>query len=240
MQEIQTDHPTTREDEDGYVHWALPKGLDVPADPLRLRLDFYGDAVTMTFFDGPVVTTKPVSAMDIVHALSRELEITSGLLPKNALWWTNTPKGAVVALWEEPRVRRVALQEEALETPDRFTIPFPGLIFLCQPGQAPWVYAAKKRPASPKDPVYKAPCFNVFDDGRVCPGTHKFPMDISEVPDSFWRSFFSPTGDHHERSKAYPRDLKKRWTSIKGKPEYPLKDLVKHGTVEDLMRMGVR
>jgi len=238
-QETHTDLPTTLES-NGYFQWAIPKALEVPPDPLRLRLDFHSEAVVLKVFEGQFVMTKIVSAMDVAHAISRELEITSGLLPKNVLWWSNTPKGAVIAIWEEPRVRRVALQEQALETPKRYNIPMPGLIFLCRPGESPWVFAAKRRPTSSKDLVYKAPVFNLFADGRNCPGTHKFPQDVAEIPDSFFRSFFSPTADHHERSVAYPRDLKKRWTTLRGKSRYPLKDLVPHGRVADLMTLGAR
>ena len=224
----------------GVFQWPIPEALKVPTDPLKMRLDFHGEGVVLTAYEGPFVVPRIVSAMDVAHALSRELEISSGLLPKNVLWWSNTPKGAVIALWEEPRVRRVALQEKALEAPRRYTIPLPGLIFLCRPGESPWVFAAKHRPTADKDPVYKAPFFNVFDDGRVCPGTHKFPLDVAEIPDSFFRSFFSPTGDHQERSKAYPRDLKKRWTTLRGKAKYPLKDLVPHSRVTELMTLGAR
>ena len=224
----------------GYFDWAVPEALEVPTDPLRMRLDFHGEAVVLRSFEGKIVTTKIVSAMDVAHALSRELEISSGLLPNNALWWSNTPKGAVIALWEPPRVRRVALQEQALGTPTRYDITFPGLVFLCRPAETPYVFAVKRRPAGLKDVVYRAPFFNVFDDGRVCPGSHKFPQNVSDIPDSFFRSFFSTTGDHNERSKTYPRDLKKRWEAQDGKATWPVKDLVEHSRLADIMALGGR
>ena len=223
----------------GLFQWAVPASLDVPADRLKLRLDFYGQSVTMTTFEEHVDSTKMVSAMDVAHALSRELEISSGLLPKDALWWTNTPEGAVVAVWREPQVTKVALQTEYGKEPQRFTIPLPGLIFLCHQGKplAPYVFAAKKRPTKVTDPVFRAPTYNIFKDGRVCPGNHRFPTDAADVPDSFVRSFFSPTGDSAGRSKKHPKSLVNLWKHLNGKKRYPSDDLVKHGTVKDLMEM---
>jgi len=98
------------------------------------------------------------------------------------------------------------------------------------------VYAAKRKPKTTQDTVYHAPLFNLFKDGRSCPGTHKYPEDISQIPDSFFRSFFSPTADTRGRSKKYPNDLLKLWEELDGKDRYPLSDLVPLGRVEDIMK----
>jgi hypothetical protein len=102
------------------------------------------------------------------------------------------------------------------------------------------VYAVKKRPTKPTDPVYKAPCFNVFQNGRVCPGTHTFPKEPAGVPESFFVSFFSPTGDHFDRSKRCPQNLALLWKRLDGTDAYPNKDLVQHGRVEDLLSMKMK
>jgi hypothetical protein len=222
---------------DGQFKWAVPASFEVPPDPLRLRIDFHSQAVTMTVFDGEFVSTKMVSAMDVAHALSRELNLSSGLLPTGVLWWTNTPDGAVVAMYREPQVTKVALQTDVRKPPERYTIPMPGLIFICRGGLPPYVYAVKKRPTKPTDPVFKAPCFNVFANGRVCPGTHTFPKEPAGVPESFFVSFFSPTGDHYDRSKRCPQNLALLWKRLDGEDAYPNKDLIQHGRVEDLLSM---
>lgn len=226
--------PEALPERNGQFEWAVPASLEVPADPLKLRLDFHSQAVTMTTFEGEVVSTKMVSAMDVAHALSRELNLSSGLLPAGVLWWTNTPDGAMVAMYREPQVTRVALQTDIQKTPERYAIPMPGLIFICRGGLPPYVYAVKKRPTKPTDKVYHAPCFNVFSNGRVCPGTHTFPKDPAGVPESFFVSFFSPTGDHHDRSKRCPQNLALLWKRLDGKETYPNADLVEHSRVADL------
>ena len=218
------------------LQWALPESLEVPPDELKCRLDFYQDAVILYLVDKGVITTRMVSARDVALALLREVPLRSGLLPEGALWWGQGKEGVEVALWRSPRVWPVALETEPFKPPRRFKLPMPGLIFVCSPGRPPMVYAAKKRPTTPRDTIYHAPLFNVFRDGRTCPGTHKYPEQIGKIPESFFTSFFSPTADFRGRSKKYPDDLLKLWEELDGKERYPLKDLVPLGKVEDIMK----
>jgi len=223
----------------GY-RWAIPEELHVPADPLRLRLDFHHQAVVMTLFEGEAVSTKVVSAMDVAHALASDLSFGTGLLPLGTIWWENTRGGPVFAIYVEPKVRTVALQEVANKPPRRFTIPLPGFIFLCSPGQAPWVYAVKKKPTKETDTVYKAPLCNLFNNGRSCPGNHRYPTRVADIVQSFFVSFFTATADLANRSQRFPRNVVLLWEFLDGKKRFPLDDLVKHGTVRDLMYMEKR
>ena len=217
--------------------WALPPELGVPADPLRCRLDFHHQAVVMTLFEGETASTKIVSAMDVAHALASDLSFGSGLLPPNTLWWQNTRGGPIFALYVEPKIRTVALQVYVQQPPRRFTIPLPGFIFLCSPGQAPWVYAVKKKPTKEKDIVYKAPLCNIHENGRSCPGTHKYPTRAADIPQSFFVSFFTAATDLKNRSQRFPVSIVQLWEFLDKKKKFPMDDLVMHGTVKDLMDM---
>jgi len=86
--------------------WCVPKELGIPVDSLRLRVDFFHQSTTLTSFDGDTVTTRQVDAMDIAHALSRELAVGTGLLPENTLWWLNSRDGQVYAIYVEPKIRK--------------------------------------------------------------------------------------------------------------------------------------
>ena len=222
--------------EPGAYQWALPEGFDVPPDELKARLDFYGDAIILYLVDKGVITTRMVSARDIALALLREVPLRSGLLPEGALWWGQGKGGVEVALWRSPKVWPVALMVEAFKPPRRLRVPMPGLIFVCAPGRPPRVYAARRRPRNAGDVVYHAPLFNVFQDGRTCPGTHKYPPDIGEIPESFFTSFFTSEAHYRGRSRKYPDDLRKLWEELDGKERYPLKDLVPIGKVEEIMK----
>jgi len=190
----------------------------------------------MTLFDPETVERRIVSAMDVSHALASELSFGSGLLPPQTLWWQNTRQGPVFALYEEPRVRKLALLESATSPPRRFTIPLPGLIFLCSPGRPPWVFAVKKNPTKDMDIVYKAPLCNLYADGRSCPGNHRYPTRVADIVESFFISFFSAAADVRNRSLKFPNNIILLWEYLDKKKTFPNDDLVKHGKVKDLMQ----
>lgn len=219
--------------------WAVPKELGIPPDPLRLRLDFFHQATIMTFFQGESTITRLVDAMDVAHALASDLTFGTGLLPPGTIWWQNTRAGPVFALYVEPKVWRLTLQTDIKKEPRRFDVPLPGLVFLCTPGQPPWVYAVKRKPTKETDTVYRAPLANIFADGRSCPGSHKYPTRVADIVKSFFISFFSATADLGHRSKKFPKNVISLWEFLDGKKRFPLDDLEKYGIVADLMNIGV-
>ena len=110
-----------------------------------------------------------VSADEIANVFIRHMGVSSGLLPQEAIWWNQGETGQVVALWRPPQVWPVALQREAFKPPARLRIPMPGLVFVCSPARAPWVYAALRRPTDSDQYLYRMPAFNVFRDGAGLP-----------------------------------------------------------------------
>jgi len=213
------------------LQWALPANLEVPPDELQLRLDFYSETIVMYRVEEGVMSSRPVSAVDIASAMTRDLVLTSGLLPADTLWWTRTREGNQIALWRKPQLTRLALQVEAFKPPERFHVPAPGLVFICHSRRPPLVYAAKRRPRSNEDMLYHAPFYNIFRDGRVCPGTHDFPEEPALIPSSFFESLFSLTGDTLDRSTRHPNSLQALWEELDGKKKYPLDDLKPWGPV---------
>jgi hypothetical protein len=177
-----------------------------------------------------------VSTRDIALAFLREIPLGSGLLPNDTLWWAQGKEGVELAMWQPPKVWLLALQLEPFKPPRRIKLPMPGLIFVCSPARPPKVYAAKRRPEKLGDKIYHAPLFNVFRDGRTCPGSHKYPENVAEIPQSFMVSFFTATADYQGRSKKYPKDLLKLWDEIEGKKKYPLNDLVPLGKIKNIMK----
>jgi len=217
--------------------WAVPEELGIPADPLRLRLDFHHQSTTITSFQGDTVTTKLVDAMDVAHALATDLSFGTGLLPDNTLWWLNTRRGPVFAIYVEPKTRTLALQVDIKKPPRRYALPLPGFVFLCTPAEAPWVFAVKKKPTKETDIVYRAPLANIFNNGQSCPGTNKYPVRVADMVQSFFASFFTAAGQLDNRSLKYPDNVLDLWATIDGKKKYPMDDLVEHSTVWDLMNM---
>ena len=213
------------------TRWSLPGGTDVPRDTLEVQLEVYDETVLLRGFDGDSVWVRTVSADEIANVFTQHLGFSSGLLPRDALWWNQGETGQVVALWRPPQVWPVALQREAFKPPARLRLPMPGLVFVCSPGRAPWVYAALSCPTDPDEQLFRIPAFNVFGDGRVCPGSHRFPEEVGLIPESFFQSYFSGTGDTRNRSKKHPDNLQALWEEIDGKTDYPVEDLVPQCTV---------
>lgn len=220
-------------------HWALPPEADLEEDPLRLRLDFHREVVILHDYSRDVVTTKLVSALDVAHALARELDLSTGILPPDVLWWARTSSGERIALWREPRIWTVRLRESYDTKPRRLHLPMPGLVFVCLPArQPPYLFAATARPSSIDDPLFHAPTYNVFPSGRVCVGTHAFPSDPSRVPEEFFRSYFSAGDTGRGKSRTYPDDIGHLWAEINGSTTYPVSDLVPQLRVGEALRIG--
>lgn len=212
-------------------------GLGVTKDHLILRLDFYSESIVLQNFGPKGGSFRLVSAHDLSNAIANQMSFGSGILPKGGLWWANTKGGPVTAIWVEPGIKRLALQTKDIGAPERYDVPLPGLIFICKPARPPAVYAAAKRPTGPKEKIYAAPLANVFGDGRTCGGNNRYPDNVGEIPDSFFKSFFTRGADLRNRSKRFPDDITMMWKELdKGKKkEYPLDDLVYHGIAADLM-----
>ena len=212
---------------------ALPE--EIPHDTLKAVLEFYEENLVLRTIDQASVTLRYLSPDEIARALSGQITIASGLLPPDTLWWKSDATGATTAVWREPRVWRTALMRTPFEPPESFDLPMPGLIFAFKTGQPPRTYAATQRPTSRDQPLFHVPTFNVFSDGRICPGTHKFPQNPHEVPESFFDSFFSLTGDTMNRSKRHNGNIISLWEEINGKPHYPDQDLVQFTTLGKAM-----
>ena len=215
--------------------WSLPGATEAPRDTLKVQLEVYGETILLRGFEGDTNWVRTVSADEIANAFIQHLGFSSGLLPQETLWWGQGETGQVAALWRPPQVWPVALQREAFKPPARLMLPMPGLVFVCSPARAPWVYAALERPTHPDEQLFRMPAFNVFGDGRVCPGSHTFPEEVGLIPESFFQSYFSGTGDSRDRSKKHPDDLHALWEEIDGKTEYPVEDLVPQCTVAQAM-----
>jgi hypothetical protein len=218
----------------------LPAEADVAEDPLLLQLDFHAETVVLREYERGHARARVVSALDVAHALARELDLSTGVLPEGVLWWSKTASGVRSAVWRAPRVWTVRLRERYDAPPRRLRLPMPGLVFVAMPGrQPPYVFAARARPRSPEDQLYACPTYNVFADARVCTGSHAFPRDPARVPEAFFDSFFSVTADTARgKSRAHPDDVGRLWAEIDRRGDYPEDDLVPHVRVADALRIG--
>jgi hypothetical protein len=214
-------------------------GLGIKKDRLLSRLDFYEECIVMETFDKNESGFRLVDPGDITRAFEKDYSFSSGFLSANTLWTSFSKKFQTTAIYFEPGRRRLAVRVKENQV-DRYYIPLPNLLFILRPGQPPWVYAVPERPSGPRSRVYSAPFPNVYANGHTCGGNNRYPAEITEIPENFLRSFFTLEG-LHGHSKKHEDNILKLWKELdKAKAkEYPLYDLSAHGTVNDLMKMGV-
>ena len=84
--------------------WSLPGQMDVPRDELKVQMEVYEETILLRGFEDGANWVRTVSADGIASAFTQHLGFSSGLLPKEILWWSQGETGQVVALWRPPKV----------------------------------------------------------------------------------------------------------------------------------------
>ena len=218
------------------TEWSLPGHDDVPRDTLQAQLEVYQETVLLRGFEGERTWVRTVSADEIANVFTRHLGFASGLLPENALWWSQGETGQVVALWRPPQIWPVALQREAFQPPARLRLPMPGLVFLCspsagalglcRPGTAHRPGAAalpRSRPSTSSGTGGPAPAATASPKrSETYPNPSSSPSSpLPEIPGNGRRSI--------------PDNLQALWEELDGQTDYPVEDLVPQCTVGRVM-----
>ena len=220
------------------TQWSLPGPADMPRDELQIQLEVYKETTLLRGFESDSTWVRTVSADAIANVFTQHLGFSSGLLPQEALWWNQGETGQVVALWRPPQVWPVALQREAFKPPVRLRLPMPGLVFVCSPGRAPWVYAATEQAHRRRAASLPGPGLQRLQGRAGLPRKPPVPRGGGLIPESFFQSYFSLTGDARDRSKKHADNLQALWEEIDGKTEYPMEDLVPQCTVGQAMAVS--
>lgn len=135
-----------------------------------IQLTFYHDAILCTRYDNQGQTTYPVAPQDVAEAVG-EVAFSTGWLPPRTLF-VERQRGVITVASHVPQGRHTVHVETA-EGVYQWTIPMPDLLFVGR-GSAYFVFATKALPA-PDVPLYHAPCSNVYENGRICPGNTPLP-----------------------------------------------------------------
>jgi hypothetical protein len=158
---------------------------------LEGRLDFYGDFISLyKFRNGQITEYYPVIDPDETAAAIANINLTSGLLPRECLFWGKLEGTDRLGVYIPPQVWPVVVRDESQASStgsgQAWRVPLPGLIFVGHSYDYS-LWAVTERPAVESAPLYLAPCPNISLKG-VCRGNAPFPK---AAPASGRRSRFS-------------------------------------------------
>lgn len=189
----------------------------------RLRLDFYSSAILMSRWeDDGRVTAYPVSVHDVVSACTN-VELSSGLLPPETLFWRHRANQAILGIYVP--ARRWQVRTEAR----RYHVPMPPFVFVGS-GTSYQIFAVKKRPQSEHDQLYHAPCPNVHTTGGICRGNTPFPVcssrNIQTALVLFMEGSYFNADLSRGKCRSYPDDVHQLWVELEEKNHFPLSELI--------------
>jgi hypothetical protein len=189
----------------------------------RLRLDFYNTAVLLSRWqDDGRLATHPVSVHDVVSACTH-VELSSGLLPANTLFWKQRANQVMLGIYVPARCWRVQTDERS------YLIPMPPFVFVGS-GSSYHLFAVKKRPSDEHAGLYHAPCSNVHATGGICQGNTPFPICSPKAIQQALRLFMEGSLFNADLSRgkcqSHPDDVRWLWVELDGRKRFPLSELV--------------
>lgn len=143
----------------------------------------------------------PRAAIVLARSLSKQVA-PGGFLPETVLY----TDGDLLLWWLPPGRRHIVFRAKKLEekwgVAERGeVVPHPGLIFAASSRVwKVWAVKGKQRPTL-RSPLFQAPYFNVWEDGRICRGNVRVPEGtttekIAAWVDAFMGSFFTHPNVH--------------------------------------------
>lgn len=191
---------------------------------LQGRLDLFSDFIVLSKYrDGQATERYIVDSMELAAAIT-DLDLNSGLLPRDCLFWGKRHGADRLGVYLPPQVWPVVVRGEA----QAWRVPLPGLLFLGHQYDY-HLWAVTERPAHTGAPLYLAPCPNVSLPG-VCRGNAPFPK---AGPATIWQAvevFFSSKFNQdlsNGKSRSHPNNVLDQWQALHaaGAETYPLDDL---------------
>ena len=205
---------------------------------LKLRLDLYNDMVVATRYHKGTQSSYVVDPLALAQAVA-DVEISTGLLPENILFWQRRNGQERLGLWLPPRVW--SLRTEPTDSPNR-RIPLPGLVFVGRGlNYSLYALAETGRPGL-RSRLYAPPCPNVSE--AVCQGNVAFPVAGVDTIEQAATAFLESGFNNHlgnGKSKKYPEDILRMWRVLHRAraTAYPVRDLVpREWRLQELVEQG--
>lgn len=166
-----------------------------------------------------------------------------GLLAEHLLYGSNTP-GKTIVMWYRPASKKRLNFSKALKIKDGCVVEIPAILYLViNDNLYLYALANNNRPVL-NSKLYKAPFYNIYEDGNVCLGTAKVGKQkektFEKEAERFERAFYLAEQNGGNSSNHCKTPLGKLWPMlIKTGGSFPSKtELIQHKkfkTLSDLI-----
>jgi PRTRC genetic system protein B len=178
--------------------------------------------------------------LDVSEELSRSYLKPVGLLPKNVLFINPERNG--FAIWHTPPQKTTLFFQGGLTLQDG-EYQIPALVWKANKNTL-WVFAVMGDELPELDtPLYDAPFFNIYQDGKVCMGTVDIDINENSSLETFmaqWHEYFFRSKFSHLIGNQSPvkGNIIQLFQSLTGgKRKFPQKVLIKnHYTIQKLLK----
>ena len=190
------------------TQWSLPGPADMPRDTLQMQLEVYKETILLRGFENDSTWVRTVSADAIANVFTQHLGFSSGLLPQEGPLVEpgrdrtgGCPVAAAAGLVGGPATGGV---QASLTAPAAHAGA--GLRLLAGP---PALGLRRNEPAHrPRAASLPGPRLQrLRRRGGSVPEATGSRRRWGLIPESFFQSFFSLTGDTRDRSKKHPENL---------------------------------
>jgi hypothetical protein len=145
------------------------------------------------------VLTKTIAIADLLAELSRDMEITTGILPSGTKFYAGTKNAYRIGIQVPAKVRTAEfrLYDYGLRT---VTVPFPEILFVFSVNGQRIIHSKLFACIPPVgrsyDRLYRFPFGNVYENGDICWGSNTHPqvtepIVLDAVVGRFFTSVFS-------------------------------------------------
>lgn len=176
--------------------------MDVTDATLTIELkQGRSEAVARFKANGDKITTKTIAVSDLIAELSRDLEITTGVLPGGTRFYSGTKSVYRIGIQVPAKVRTADFNLHDVG-PMKVTVPFPEMLFVFSIREKrisdSTLFACIPPIGRPHDRLYFFPFGNVYEDGRVCWGSvHQPQIEEPIVLDTMVTRFFGSVFSGH-------------------------------------------
>jgi PRTRC genetic system protein B len=167
---------------------------------------------------------------------SLQCELPVAFLPEHLLVYSRS----LVAWWERAQTRVMFFSEQCDgKMLNGKLFPHPPLLFVVAEDHLHvWALADNQRP-TPDAPLFMAPYWNTYEDGRVCHGSMTVPRRVEIGSLAQWSgAFFASQFTHSNLGLSlcrHPEGFLGLWQSLAGKKRFPVQYLLPKRTLRETL-----